>query len=53
MFKSGYGIVAYTSKPNTTLLSQMRERSKSIKGWRVEYKSGCREIETANSFIAS
>ncbi|CUB45711.1 hypothetical protein BN2127_JRS4_04848 [Bacillus cereus] len=53
MFKSGYGIVAYISKPNTTLLSQMREISKSIKGWLVEYKRGCREIETANNFIPS
>lgn len=31
MVKSGYGIVAYISKPNTTLLSQMLESEKEAK----------------------
>lgn len=41
MVKSGYGTVAYISKPNTVLFPQMLEskkRSKGIKDWCVEHK---------------
>ncbi|TCW49354.1 micrococcal nuclease [Bacillus thuringiensis] len=41
MVKLGYGIIAYISKPNTSLLPQMLE-SESIKDWCVEHKRFCR-----------
>ena len=39
MAKSGYGIIAYISKPNTTLLPEMLDakRSKRSNGWGVEH----------------
>lgn len=57
MFKSGYGIVAYTSKSNTSLLPQMLESEKhakasktgvwSIKGFVDEEKHHGNRIDAA------